>query len=151
MDESSIHAAMSAARQCALTMLESALFIARELPALRLSDALRKQVQEACGGLTATKHDIDTEVEELWELLATGAGQPAAARRLERMHRWLGEDVARMHTLVTALEEASSQDAALSAAYVLVAESAVNILESFERAGDAIRLVAGSSSAGSGP
>jgi hypothetical protein len=145
MTEPAIRELLSAAHRCAMVMLENATYIQGELPNVHLDGSLRARVNEACDSLIGTKHDIVSEVSELDELLAGDAASPATiATRVERIVRWLREDVTRMHELALALEVAKEGDPACTGAYVLVVESAANILQAFNQvAAAAADVVAG--------
>jgi len=62
--------------------------------------------------------------------------------------RWLADDISQIHQLVTSLEAASLLDPECSSAYVLVAESAVNILNPFNRARAAADLLTNTNATG---
>jgi hypothetical protein len=134
MNESAIHEVMRAARDCAMIMLESANYIQSELPKVQISEALQSQAEKVCSALTSTKHEVISELFELGDLLRpAGASSSEIASRLNRIIRWLWEDVSRMHELVMALDSAKKQNPAFALAYVLIAESATNILNAFNR------------------
>lgn len=135
MNESTVHSVMTEARNCALVMLESADYIQRELANVRINDELRAQTEQVCTALVGTKHDIFSELFELDELLSSEASTSVILSRVNRIVQWLRDDITRMHQLVMALESASKQDPACGLAYVLVAESATNMLNAFNRTG----------------
>lgn len=63
-------------------------------------------------------------------------------RRVERIERWLGEELPKLHELVVALEAAAQAQASAGSAYILVAESATNVYRGFQQvslAADAYR------------
>jgi hypothetical protein len=84
--------------------------------------------------LIGTKHDVLTELDELAELLSADAPAKDIAARVERIIRWLAEDVGHLHELVTTLGSAVQCDPTLKGVNVLVLESAANILATFNRA-----------------
>lgn len=133
VNESAIHAVMAEARNCALTMLENATYIQSELANVRINDALRAETQQLCSAFVGTKHDIISELFELDELLSSEATASVIRSRVNRIMQLFQNDITRMHQLVMALESASKQDPAYALAYVLVAESATNILNAFNR------------------
>ena len=146
LNESTIHSVMIEARNCALVMLESANYIQRELANVHLNHELRAETEQVCTALVGTKHDIISELFELDELLGAGASAPVVRSRVNRIVQWLRDDITRMHQLVMALESASKQDPVYGLAYVLVAESATNLLNAFNRtrtAADSLRPEAG--------
>jgi hypothetical protein len=134
MDKSAIHEVMSAARDCAMIMLETANYVKAELPNVPMDEALQSEAEKVCGALIGTKHDVISELFELGDLLRpAGAASSEIASRLNRVIRWLGEDVSRMQELVMALDSAKKQNSDFALAYVLVAESATNIINAFNR------------------
>jgi len=148
MNESAIQVAMSEARACASTMLHASQYMKKELSGSSLASPLRMRIAGACDALAGTKHDIDTELEELGELLAGRADEAVLRRRLERIARWLREDVDRMHGLVTAFDAEPAQVPAVGLAFVLVAESAAGILKAYTAVQDAVWAALGKTRAG---
>lgn len=132
MDGSAVVAAMTEARRCAMVMMESAGFIRAELPDVTMSDALRARTEELCDTLVATKHDLVSELAEMEELLDSGTAASALRGRVERILGWMRDDITRMHELVTALDSGRRNHPAYALAYILVAESAVYVLEAYE-------------------
>ncbi len=133
MNESAIHAVITEARNCALCMLENATYIKSELANVRMNDALRAQTEQVCTALVGTKHDIISELFELDELLGSQASASVIGSRVNRIVQWFRDDITMMHQLVMSLESASKEDPSCGSAYVLVAESATNILNAFNR------------------
>ena len=109
-------------------MLSSAAYIEQELPSLVIPDAHRNAIKQACSDLVGTKHDVVSELGELHELT-----DPAMVQsRVERIVGWITEELHRLHAVVKTLESASASDSSIELAYMLVAESAVNVLRSFD-------------------
>lgn len=129
--------ALSAIRSSAMELLSNALFVERELPNVSLPPELRARTAALCGSLVGTKHDVLNELDEYDELVASGAGEAVLGQRVARMVRWLGDDVAELDAVVRALEEATREDERVGSAYVLVAESAANVLRALARAREA--------------
>jgi hypothetical protein len=115
-------------RKCAVQMMMNALYIQRELPNVQMNDELRQRTVDLCGTLIGTKHDLVTEIFELDEVLEAGASNEVVLRRVNRMVQWAGEDTLKMHEIVMALAEDAKKDVMNVGAYLLVSESAVNIL-----------------------
>jgi hypothetical protein len=132
MNISAVRAVMTEARGCAMAMLENASYIQKQLPNVRMNDALRQQTQQVCTSLIGTKYDIISELSELDELLGS-ASESVILSRVDRIVQWLQEGITRTHGLVLALETASKQDPACAGAYILASESATNILVAFNR------------------
>lgn len=127
--------AWNAGRDLALAALENAEYVRRELPDLGLPDELAARVAEACDALVGLKHDA---VSELFAALEERERSEAdAARRMERLVDVSAEDLRPLHDLVTGLREAPEA----SLAFVLVAESAANVLGAYVRFRDAVRVL----------
>ena len=141
MNASVIHTVMTEARNCAMAMLDSGTYIERELPNVRMDDAARTMATALCSQLIGTKHDIIHELFELDELLSSDASDDRVASAVALIIQWLWDDICQMHELVTTLEAATHGQADDGGAYLLVAESAVNILNPFNRAKAAADLI----------
>ena len=116
------------AEMCAHQMRLNALYIQRELPNVRMSDELRRRTAERCTGFIGTEHRLLSELAELDEALGTGASNVEVLRRINRMVQWAGEDTLKMHEIVMALDAELQKGVVDGGAYLLVSESAVNIL-----------------------
>jgi hypothetical protein len=123
-----IRAFQAHTRECAVQMMMNAIYIQGELSNVRMSDELRQRTVDLCGTLIGTKHDLVTEIFELDEVLEAGASNEVVLRRVNRMVQWAGEDTLKMHEIVMALAEDAKKDVMNVGAYLLVSESAVNIL-----------------------
>jgi hypothetical protein len=141
MTTSGLSGFTSAARACAFEMMQNAAYIQEHLPDVDVSAPLRESILDVCSSLIGTKHDVFTELHDLREL---GAPWDSAVvqDRVARIEEWLAEDLPALHAVVKALEPTKSL------AYLLVAESAANILNSFNAVSaaaggyrDAIRVV----------
>jgi hypothetical protein len=151
MNPSALQIVMNEARKCAAAMLESGTYIGRELPNVRMDEPVRMATVELCSRLVGTKHDIIHELFELDELLASGASDERIKSAIARIIDWLGDDIRQMHELVTALDAAAKNDPTRVSAYLLVAGSAVNILNPFNRAAEAADLLAETRADGNTP
>src|SRR5687767_13266361 len=121
-----------------MAMLGNACYVERELANVRLPDDLRAQTAQLCSDLIGTKHDILSELGELYELLASPTPDSAdIGRYTERIVRWLSDDLPGMQKLVDALQSASDVEPEYRAACVLVTESAANILVAYSRVREA--------------
>jgi predicted DNA-binding protein len=109
-------------------MMMNAMYIQKELPNVRMSDELRQRTEKLCSVLIGTKHDLVTEIFELDEKLGSGADNVEVLRRINRMVQWAGEDALQMHEIVMALDAELERGVMDGGAYLLVSESAVNIL-----------------------
>jgi len=138
MNESALSAAVIAARDCAFAMQENARYVEKELGSVEMPRRLRHQAREACSAFLETAYDVCSELDELDELRARAAPEDEITRRLERILRWLRSPIEQMDDVVTALDAAATRDEAVGAGYILVAESAVNILGAEGIAAEAI-------------
>lgn len=141
MNNKTVHNFMARARSCALVMLESADYIENELANVRMRAAHRAQTEAICDALIGTKHDIFTELSEMSDLLDSEDGATTVLDRAERIISWFREDIAKMHELVQELEVESKSKLGDKGAYILVAESAVNILKEFNGAAGALEAL----------
>jgi len=66
--------------ECAVQMMQNAIYVQKELPNVQMSDALRRQAGEICDQLIGTKHDLITELFDLDELLPTDASDAIRKR-----------------------------------------------------------------------
>ena len=122
-------------------MLESGTYMERELPNVCMDGSVRATAAELCSQLISTKHDIFHELFELDKLLSAGAPDDQIKSAITLIIRWLWDDICLMHELVTSLDAAAKKDPAYGSAYILVAESAVNILNPFNRAKETADLL----------
>ncbi len=77
MNVNAIRAMMAAAHNCAMEMLTNASYIQKELPNVKMPDALLATTEDLCSEFIGTKHDSVSELSELDELL--DAPEPPAA------------------------------------------------------------------------
>lgn len=121
---------------CAMQMLENAAYIEKELPSIEIGEESRRQILDICSALVGTKHDVVSELGELADLdLSPGAN--AIQNRVKRIMGWSAEELPKLHGLVQALQAGSDQDRGAGLAFLLVAESATNILKAFSAMSDA--------------
>jgi hypothetical protein len=131
-----LEAFQSAAWRCAHTLLENVMYIQKELPTLDLADAQRSAIVQICSTLVGTKHDVVSELFDLQDI--QGVLAPGVIRqRIERIVQMVIEDLNRLHEVVQSLEKATESDRRAGQAYLLVAESATNMLRSFTEMCDA--------------
>ncbi len=123
---------------CAMAMLETGTYIEQELPNVPMDERVRVKVSELCAELIGTKHDVIHELAELAELVSKGAEEQQVMSALERIIRWLWDDIREMHDVVMLLRAAADSDPAYNLGFILVSESAVNVLGPFTRAKEAV-------------
>lgn len=132
-----LRAYCTSALACADAMRANVSQIQQGIPALGLDESQVEEVAAVCGLLIEARWDLGSEVSELEELDAP-ADSEAVRSRVERIHRWLGEGLPRLHALVQHLEAASEACHRTGLAFVLVAECATHILQSFLDASEAL-------------
>jgi len=124
------------AHACAMQMLQNAAYIEQELPKIEIAEESRRQILEVCSALVGTKHDVITELSDLADLdLWSGAEE--IQNRVKRIMGWSAEELPKLHGLVQTLQAGSSQDRGNGLAFLLVAESATNVLKAFSEMSDA--------------
>lgn len=138
MSRPAVLRAISAIRDCALIMLENATYIQRELPNVEMYDALRSQTAEVCESMVGTKQDVISELFEIDDLVKSKTDWSVVSSRIDRLIRWLWEDISKMHNVVMALRKDSKKNQNHALSLVLVQESAANIVNAFNSAKGAV-------------
>ena len=132
MNTDSVQSFLSQARQCAMAMLKNGVYIESELPNMELPNGLHDKAKQVCSDLIGTKHDVIHEIFCISDFLETSPKDEAAIRlRIGRIIDWLSEPIRKMHELVQELQAASRNDRRYGPTFVLIAESATNILNAF--------------------
>jgi hypothetical protein len=130
--------AFTAIYDCTPIILANASYILAELQNEQLPEPLRQYITGQCDALFSTRHDIMTELAEIEDQRGTGVKPGVLLARLKRAITWLEEDLSALHLDITELQEFSTRNPAAAPAYILVAESATNILNAFHRAKTAV-------------
>ncbi len=133
----------SAAQNCAMQMMSNAAYIQTELPSLRLPEGLGEQIATLCDSLIATKHDVISEIFELSEVSESSTTTAEIKMRVRRIIQWLWETIQEMNEVVQSLQTASEADTQFFGSWLLVVESANNILAPFNRASQAADALQG--------
>lgn len=134
---------LSAARRCAGLILDGAMFVQKELPKVRMEEALRSRTRQLCDDLNGTKHDVVSELLDFGEPIEGRSPEGVCRMRVQRIQEWLFEYLPKMHAIVQALETAAQRDPNDGGAYVLVAETAVGILQAYGAVREAAERVLG--------
>lgn len=124
----------SAAYACAMSLMSNADYVQKELPNVELPTDIRASIESLCSDWIGTKHDVVHELAELKD-------SANIEDRVRRIMAWLGEDMVKLQEQVRKLEALASSDERFKLAYLLVGESAGNILRSFVSAGESADLV----------
>lgn len=122
----------TAARHCAMEMASNAEYIRNELPHVTLPPGLGETLIDACDELVSAKFDVISELSGLDDLLGTEGGSPEILAKLERILTHMDDAAIRLHPVVMTLGEAAAGDSRYGLAFLLVAESAVNVLGAHE-------------------
>jgi len=109
-------------------MMENGSYILKELPALRVPDALRHQLETLCTDLIGTKHDLIHEIHEVHELTMTSPDASAIRDGVERMCQWIDEANMQFKDGVDAARQATDAGGADGLLSLLLMESGINIL-----------------------
>jgi hypothetical protein len=87
-DLPAIHRFLGETHHCAMQMMENGAYILKELPTLRMPDALRRQLETLCTDLIGTKHNL---IHEIHELTMASPGASAIRSGVQRMCQWINE------------------------------------------------------------
>ncbi|MFC5455978.1 hypothetical protein [Prosthecobacter fluviatilis] len=128
---------VDAAQSCAMQMLGNATYIQAEMPSLTLPEGMREQLGTLCDRLTATKHDVISELFELSQASESSTPTAEIKMRVARITQWLWETMLEMNEVVQSLQTASEADTQFFGSWLLVVESAPHILEPFNRTSEA--------------
>jgi hypothetical protein len=127
-DLPAVHRFLGEALHCAMQMMENGSYILRELPSLRMSDALRQQLETLCAELIGTKHDLIHEIHESHELATTSPDSPTIRDAVGRMCQWINEANMSYRDAVEAVQKGTGAGEADGLLSMLLMESGVNIL-----------------------
>lgn len=120
-----------------MQMMSNARYIQNALPGLTLPEDTNGRIATLCDSLISTKHDVITELFELAEVSEAATSPEEIKRRVERIIQWLWETIMEMNQVVQSLQTAAEADVRFSVGWLLVTESATNILSPFNRASEA--------------
>ena len=139
-----IHAAMTAARDCADTMEAQAASLVGAVADVPMDATLRAQTVEQCAMLKDRAGRVTFELALLEAELAKG-GSPGedAVRRLVGVEATMMEALAPLAELADALESAAERDPAQERAFVLVIEATGVMLQSLDHAREATAALGG--------
>ena len=116
-------------------------FIAEQLPTLHVTESERSSIKALCGEFESAIHDVRTEIRNLEDKLGMHPGEPPfdpdivnpdPRVTMRFISSWTWDPIQQMNTIVQQLQSSGSD------AYLLVAESAVNVLKSFDAMREAL-------------
>lgn len=127
-------------RNAAIGMLDTGMYIRRELPSLELDEARRTEIDNLCGQLLGTGHDIMHEMSEISEMKRDGLEGDRINETVIRVLGWIRDDLHVADPIVRGLQSDMQKDQNLSDVFVLLAESMLNIWQPFNRSCEASGL-----------
>lgn len=127
-DPASLTTFFAAAHRCAMEMADNVLYIRQELPRVDLPPGLADTLNDACDELISAKFDIISDLSGLDDLLGRNPDSPAILSKARDILDRLDTTFLLLHPVVMNLEEAAVDDPCYHLAFLLVAESAVNVL-----------------------
>lgn len=127
-DPSEIGIFLGTSHQCAMELMNNALYIQKEAPGITFPPGIAEQVLASCDGLVETKFDVVSAIHEIAEIASDDSNRSRIATRSAMVCRWLDEAILDLHRLVADLQDESEKDEQFRLGYFLLAESAVNIL-----------------------
>lgn len=122
-------------------------YIRDELPRLAIPNVERLRVENACAKFAWTVYDVRKEIRNLEDKLGLHPGEepfdpgiinPDPRVTMNFISDWLLTEIEAMHQTVVHLENLSKETAALGIVYILVTESATNILNAFSTVQDTL-------------
>lgn len=141
MNLSAALAVAASLRRCGIQMRQNAAYVCKEIEALSVDPKLAMEIRNVWAGLDEEGAVTINEAHELGEHVHAGASEQQLIAIAQRITGNVREELMNLHTLVTRLDEIAKGDRR-SVLYILVAESAVNILKEFNRAQEAIGHIA---------
>ena len=149
-DAASASAAVLSLRTNVLRIDQNASYVLRELPSLRsLGEQDRARIREVWDSLASCCYEVEKEVRNLGDKLGLHGddewfdpdiSNDDARVTTNFITSWLNDDIQKIDELVRALDQSKDRPGC-SLAYILVAESAMNVLHSMQRIYDAVDQV----------
>ena len=115
-------------------------YIRNELPSLSISHTDQLRVDNLCEQFRSALYDVRKEIRNLEDKLGLRRSEDPFDSNINNsdplvtmgfIERWLWTEIEVMHQSVLHLDKLSKDDHALGGAYLLVAESAANILNAY--------------------
>jgi hypothetical protein len=122
-------------------MRQGAAFIQRELPKVAMDDGLRSRTARLCDDLVGTGYDVVSELRDFDEPIQGRSREDVARMRVKRINQWLFEHLPALHEIVQALDAAARPGVGDKGAYILVAETAVGILNAYREVREAAEVI----------
>jgi hypothetical protein len=125
-------------------------YIQDKLPDCNPPDIERSRIDQTCRDFDGAIYDVRKEIRNLEDKLGMRTGQPPFDPDIMNpdprvtmgfISRWLWTEITAMHQTVLRLEEASKIAHGDGGAYLLVAESAVNIFHDYEKVREALDAI----------
>lgn len=123
-------------------MLQGAAFIQRELPKVVMDDGLRSRTARLCDALVSTGYAVVSELRDFDEPIQGRSTEDVARMRVKRINEWLFEHLPAQHEIVQSLDAAARPGVGDKGAYILVAETAVGILNAYKEVREVAEAIA---------
>ena len=126
--------ALQGLSDCTRVMHENALYVEQELPNVRMSNDSLAHTRAVCQSLIAARRDVDRIYSEPdGGMVASPANHPVLVETAHRALWRIRESLVGLADLVSALDAEHKKDVGSVAAYLLVGESAANILQAYNQ------------------
>ena len=127
-DPFSTETLIAAAHHCAMEMMNNALYIRKEIPGVEFPPGIKETLSGACGAMLEAKLDLVSDLHALDEQVVAPLESVLCSSAFHRILARLDEAALLLHPAVVALKEAAGLEKRFQLTYLLVAESAVNVL-----------------------
>lgn len=127
------------ARRCAYVVQSNAHYIEKELPNVPLDDATREETKGLCAKMFSLYFDILDVVEELEEKFSSDDFHFKSFKTHSRLVScWMWELIKHMDLIISRVSQMAEHDPECRITYILLSESAVNLMNAFGEMDDAI-------------
>jgi hypothetical protein len=115
-------------RTTAITMMENADYMLKEIPRVEFSGSMGEKIREASENMIGTKHDVFNALHDLDELIEEKDATDRIRDHFSMILGWIREDIKAMHGLTGEIYATALKDNRFHLGFTLVVESAVNII-----------------------
>ena len=115
-------------RTTAITMMENAAYMLKEIPRVEFSGTIGEKIREASENMIGTKHDVFNALHDLDELIEGKDTMDRIRDHFSMILGWIREDIKVMHGLTGEIYATALKNARFHLGFTLVVESTVNII-----------------------
>ena len=115
-------------RTTAVTMMENADYMLKEIPRVEFSGSMGEKIREASENMIGTKHDVFNALHDLDELIEEKDAMDRIRDHFAMILGWIAEDMKVMHGLTGEIYATALKDHRFYLGFTLVVESTVNII-----------------------